>query len=94
MKHSLRKPALFEFGQPPVAQLPAGAFLPQLAAKLSRRGKLQRTMGESAGSEYQLTRALPKQLRSALPSIEEIEAELSTPSSAKTAKKAKGRKRA
>lgn len=45
-------------------------------------------------SEYQLTRALPKQLRSALPSIEEIEAELSTPSSAKTAKKAKGRKRA
>lgn len=86
MKRLPRKPALFEIGQPPVAQLPAGAFLLQLAAKLSRRGKLQQIMGESAGSEYQLTRALP--------SIEAIEAELSTPSSAKTAKKAKGRKRA
>ncbi|MBI1990301.1 MAG: hypothetical protein HYS65_11345 [Betaproteobacteria bacterium] len=55
MKRSLRNlkrmvqffrkcPALFEIGPPPVAQLPAGAFLPQLAAKLSERGKLRRTI--------------------------------------------------
>lgn len=44
-------------------------------------------------SEYQLTRALPKQLRSALPSIEEIEAELSAPSRAKATKKPTKRKR-
>jgi predicted nuclease of restriction endonuclease-like (RecB) superfamily len=42
-------------------------------------------------SDYQLTRALPKQLRSALPSIEEIEAELSAPSRAKTTKKSRKR---
>jgi hypothetical protein len=29
-------------------------------------------------SEYQLTRALPKELQSSLPSIEQIEAELAT----------------
>ena len=38
-------------------------FLPQLVAKLS--------------SEYELTRALPENLRYSLPSIEELEAELS-----------------
>ncbi len=43
-------------------------------------------------SEYQLTRALPKRLRSVLPSIEEIEAELSTPSRENTTKKPRKRK--
>lgn len=44
-------------------------------------------------SEYQLTRALPKKLQSALPSIEQIEAELSSPTTAKPDKKADGEKR-
>ena len=44
-------------------------------------------------SEYQLTRALPKKLQSALPSIAQIEAELSAPAAARPAKKARGEKR-
>jgi predicted nuclease of restriction endonuclease-like (RecB) superfamily len=40
-------------------------------------------------SEYQLTRALPKKLQSALPSIEQIEAELSAPADVKPDKKAR-----
>ncbi len=43
-------------------------------------------------SEYQLTRALPKKLQSALPSVAQIEAELST--ATKPVKKAGGQKRA
>ncbi|HET6252191.1 MAG TPA: PDDEXK nuclease domain-containing protein [Tepidisphaeraceae bacterium] len=43
-------------------------------------------------SEYQLTRSLPKLLRSTLPSIEEIEAELATTQPAVRAQKAKGAK--
>lgn len=39
-------PALFEIGSPPVAQLPVGAILQQLAAKLSRRGKLPELLDE------------------------------------------------
>jgi len=44
-------------------------------------------------SEYRLTRALPKKLQSALPSIEQIEAELSSLKAAKPDKKAGGEKR-
>ena len=53
-----------------------------------------RGMDKAIGvSDYQLTRALPKKLQSALPSIAQIEAELSTPTTAKPAKKAAGGKR-
>ena len=45
-------------------------------------------------SEYQLTRALPKKLQSALPSIAQIEAELSAPAATRPAKKAGREKRA
>jgi len=41
-------------------------------------------------SEYQLTRALPANLKSSLPSIEEIEAELSTTASTKRPRRRKG----
>ena len=44
-------------------------------------------------SDYQLTRALPKKLQSALPSIAQIEAELSAPASVKPGKKSNGGKR-
>jgi hypothetical protein len=45
-------------------------------------------------SAYELTRALPKELRSALPSIEEIEAELTrTPAQASYAGRQEPRKR-
>ena len=45
-------------------------------------------------STYELTRALPKRLRSALPTVEEIEAELSAPSSRReSTKSAKSRSR-
>ena len=53
-----------------------------------------RGMNKAIGiSDYQLTRALPKKLQSALPSIAQIEAELSTPTTAKPARKAAGGKR-
>ena len=53
-----------------------------------------RGMDKAIGvSDYQLTRALPKKLQSALPSIAQIEAELSTPTTAKPARKAAGGKR-
>jgi hypothetical protein len=39
-------------------------------------------------SEYELTRALPEDLQSALPTIEQIEAELGKPSQGTTAGKA------
>ena len=38
-------------------------------------------------SEYRLTRTLPKELKSSLPSIEEIEAELSTNKAARRSRK-------
>ena len=44
-------------------------------------------------SEYQLTRALPKKLQRALPSIAQIETELSAPVATKPATKAGGGKR-
>ena len=46
-------------------------------------------------SSYELTRALPQDLQSALPTVEQIEAELSTPDTAKQpAKRKKTRKQA
>lgn len=56
----------------------------KLVAEYALRG-IEKAIGVS---EYQLTRALPKKLRSALPSIEEIEIELSQ-GSKQTAGKAK-----
>lgn len=60
----------------------------RIVAEYALRG-LTKAIGVS---EYQLTRALPKQLRSALPSIEEIEAELSPLPVTKVARKPKGEK--
>jgi predicted nuclease of restriction endonuclease-like (RecB) superfamily len=51
----------------------------RVVAEYALRG-LRKAIGVS---EYQLTRALPKKLQSALPSIEQIEAELSSPTNAK-----------
>jgi hypothetical protein len=44
-------------------------------------------------SEYRLTRALPARLKSSLPSIQEIEAELSTSKSPRRSQKQKKRRR-
>lgn len=63
-------------GQQPVAQLPASARVPQPAAQLIPSPKVPQPVAELPISTYQLTRALPRNLRSALPTVEEIEAEL------------------
>ncbi|MEA3210815.1 MAG: hypothetical protein QOE70_3872 [Chthoniobacter sp.] len=62
----------------------------RIVAEYALRG-IKKVIGVS---EYQLTCALPKKLQSALPSIGQIEAELSTPATTRTARKAAGAKRA
>lgn len=59
----------------------------QVVAEYALRG-MTKPIGVS---EYELTRALPKKLRSALPTIEQIEAELAT--SERAQNQAKGRRR-
>jgi predicted nuclease of restriction endonuclease-like (RecB) superfamily len=59
----------------------------RIVAEYALRG-MEKPIGVS---KYELTRALPKELRTRLPSIEAIEAELATPSQG-SAKKAKAKK--
>jgi hypothetical protein len=61
----------------------------RVVAEYALRG-IEKAIGVS---EYQLTRALPKKLQSALPSIAQIEAELSAPSATRSKRKDGGETR-
>lgn len=79
-------PTLFPIGQRLVAQLPA---LTLMAAEQGKAEYTLRGVAKPIGiSEYELTRALPDSLKSALPSIEEIERELSGGGPSETVKPA------
>lgn len=85
-------PGLSAIGQPPVAQLPAPPEPPsvrhqkRLVAEYALKG-VEKAIGVS---QYRLTRSLPRQLRSSLPTIAQIEQELSAKTPTRRPRKKRG----
>jgi hypothetical protein len=71
----------------PTDQPTVGLILCQDQSRLVAEYALKGVHKAIGVSEYRLTRALPAKLRSSLPSIEEIEAELSTSKPARRSRK-------
>jgi len=77
---SIRPQQNFKHTRSFVPTYPEGTFMQQVATQIVRHQNLDIFLPQAVAklpSEYELTRALPENLKSSLPSIEELEAELS-----------------